>query len=401
MLIPLNLFISIHLEEIIMNNDQNDTNGNEFGNPAGKEFSEEFTAPSSDTLSMNAAEMESDIFTSNFGEDLIALKSEIETKLSANAHAATEAASVQSVEGNNIVGIGLTVIDAEDIVAGSAGMPGDPGLVLFTTEPVSSENLRAEIAGVVGTHALSETPIVQIPVGVVDAFSHRMRMRPAPGGISVGHHAVTAGTLGCLCTGNNAPRNQRLMILSNNHVLANTNRGPIGAAILQPGRIDGGRNPADQIAILERFIPINFSGGINYVDCATGWAWPDRVRRDLMYLSNGSIRFFRVGANPVAPSINMIVGKTGRTTQLTGGRVNAFGVSVNVNFEGRVAHFRDQIAIRGLNGNFSAPGDSGSLVWRWAAGLNPVGLLFAGGGGTTFANRITRVLSALDVRLVV
>jgi hypothetical protein len=30
-----------------------------------------------------------------------------------------------------------------------------------------------------------------------------------------------------------------------------------------------------------------------------------------------------------------------------------------------------------------------------------VGLLFAGGGGTTFGNRITRVLSALDVRMVV
>jgi hypothetical protein len=31
--------------------------------------------------------------------------------------------------------------------------------------------------------------------------------------------------------------------------------------------------------------------------------------------------------------------------------------------------------------------------------LQPVGLLFAGGGGTTFANRITRVLAALDIRL--
>jgi hypothetical protein len=29
-----------------------------------------------------------------------------------------------------------------------------------------------------------------------------------------------------------------------------------------------------------------------------------------------------------------------------------------------------------------------------------VGLLFAGGGGTTFCNRITRVLEALDVNIV-
>jgi hypothetical protein len=39
------------------------------------------------------------------------------------------------------------------------------------------------------------------------------------------------------------------------------------------------------------------------------------------------------------------------------------------------------------------------LIWHWASGLAPVGLLYAGGGGTTFGNRITRVLSsAIDLR---
>jgi hypothetical protein len=244
--------------------------------------------------------------------------------------------------------------------------------------------------------------MVQVPVGVVDALSHRMRLRPAPGGISVGHVSITAGTLGCLCVGNRTPRNSRLMILSNNHVLANSNAARIGDCIVQPGPADGGRCPADQIAILESFVRINFSGGINYVDCATGWAWPDRVRRELMYLSGGRPVYFRVGSSPIAPAINMVVGKTGRTTQLRQGRVTAIGVSVNVNYGGgKVAHFRDQIAIRGLSGDFSAGGDSGSLIWQWATGLRPVGLLFAGGGGTTFGNRITRVLSGLDIRLYV
>jgi hypothetical protein len=96
----------------------------------------------------------------------------------------------------------------------------------------------------------------------------------------------------------------------------------------------------------------------------------------------------------------MLVGKTGRTTQLKAGRITAIGVAVNVNYGGgRVGHFRDQIAIRGTAADFSAGGDSGSLVWQWAAGLRAVGLLYAGGGGTTFANRITRVLSGLDIRL--
>jgi len=76
------------------------------------------------------------------------------------------------------------------------------------------------------------------------------------------------------------------------------------------------------------------------------------------------------------------------------------GVSVNVGYDkGRVAPFRDQIGIQGLSGDFSAGGDSGSLIWTWDSRRNPVGLLFAGGGGCTFANRITHVLSSLAIRL--
>ena len=98
----------------------------------------------------------------------------------------------------------------------------------------------------------------------------------------------------------------------------------------------------------------------------------------------------------------MIVGKSGRTTGLTQGRVTQIGVSVNVNYGGgRVALFRNQIAIQSVNANpFSAGGDSGSLIWHWATGVRPVGLLFAGGGGTTFANPIGAVLAALDIRLL-
>jgi hypothetical protein len=81
----------------------------------------------------------------------------------------------------------------------------------------------SEISSAAGTRSLSSVPIAQVPVGVVDALSHRFRIRPAPGGVSVGHFAITAGTLGCLALGLNPPRNNRLMVLSNNHVLANSN----------------------------------------------------------------------------------------------------------------------------------------------------------------------------------
>jgi hypothetical protein len=111
--------------------------------------------------------------------------------------------------------------------------------------------------------------------------------------------------------------------------------------------------------------------------------------------------YFNVGSVPVAAVPGLAVGKSGRTTQLTSGQVVAVGVTINVGYSGgRVGKFVNQIAIRAASGDFSQGGDSGSLIWTWDSRRAPVGLLFAGGGGTTFANRITDVLAALDVNLV-
>ncbi|QKH39776.1 hypothetical protein FOC84_21295 [Achromobacter pestifer] len=126
------------------------------------------------------------------------------------------------------------------------------------------------------------------------------------------------------------------------------------------------------------------------------------IRGEQYYLSGGRAAYYRTGTAPLAASLGLIVGKSGRTTGLTQGRVTQIGVSVNVNYGGgRVALFRNQIAIQSVNANpFSAGGDSGSLIWHWATGVRPVGLLFAGGGGTTFANPIGAALSSLNIRLL-
>lgn len=359
-----------------------------------------YEAPGSgDAMAAEAAESEAEAFLSGIDSQLLAVKAELEKLLASISGDATGAQS-QAAMDSNIVGVGIGLGDGTSM----AGSPGDPVLEVYTLEPESSGELRARLASVAGVSALADSdfPIHAVHTGVIDAQPHRMRLRPAPGGISCGHVAITAGTLGCLVRGRSAPRINRLMVLSNNHVLANTNAGPLGASILQPGPFDGGKHPADQIAVLERFVPINFAAGsANIVDCATGWAWPDRVRRELMYISGGVIRYFRVGATPVAAVLGMPVGKSGRTTQLTNGRVTAVGVTINVNFGGgRVARFTNQIAVRSPSGNFSAGGDSGSLIWTWDARRAPVALLFAGGGGTTFGNPIASVLARLDVQLV-
>jgi hypothetical protein len=364
------------------------------GGDEGEGDPSEFEAPSP-----SAAEDESSAEAlADLSDALLEVKAAIESQVQ------SQAADLQGVveaeafaQAGNIQGVGVGLADMS-----SGGIPGEPALVLFTAEPTSSDAAHQLVASAAGVteSAAAEVPVIVQHTGIIDAQPHRFRMRPAPGGISVGHFKITAGTLGCLSVGRTAPRNHRLMILSNNHVLANSNSASIGDCIAQPGPYDGGKCPADQVAVLESFVKILFGGATNYVDCATGWAWPDRVRRELVYLAGSTPIYFRVASAPVAPAIGMAVGKTGRTTQLTSGQVTAVGVTINVNYGSPgLATFKDQIAIRRSSGDFSQGGDSGSLIWRYDGVRNPVGLLFAGGGGTTFVNPIRRVLDALAINL--
>ncbi len=310
---------------------------------------------------------------------------------SANACSVAEAANIYSP---GIVGVGI-----------SSSLPGLDRLIVFVESAGSQDEVRREIVDSMGVQAASsdDLPIEIVVTGVIDAYSsNRSRFRPAPAGVSVGHFRITAGTIGGWAKGEGARAN-RLLMVSNNHVLANSNNSVFGDNILQPGQADGGQNPADRVAILERFVPINFSGGNNFVDCATGWCWPNLVRRSHVYHGGTAVpKFYKVGSGIVAPQVNMIVGKSGRTTDLTQGRISATGVAINVNYGAAgVAHFVDQFSVVSVNANpFSAGGDSGSFVWQWVNGLPVVGLLFAGGGGTTFCNRISRVVTALDIALL-
>jgi hypothetical protein len=335
------------------------------------------------------------------GRDLLEIKRAIEEQLRRRVAQAAGARALEAFRAaGNVQGVGISLGDGPG--ATSAGPPGEPALTVYVAEPCPVEQVRAAIVDSLGIRAAASdrVPLAVAVTGIIDARPHRFRVRPAPGGVSVGHFRITAGTLGCLATGRTPPRSSRLLILSNNHVLANSNDAVFGDCICQPGPFDGGRCPEDQIATLERFVPIAFAGGENVVDCATGWAWPDRVRRELVYLSGGTPVFFRIGSAPVAPVLGTLVGKSGGTTQLTQGRIAAIGATIQVNYGGgRVALFRDQIEIRGTSGPFSQGGDSGSVIWTWNPQRDPVGLLFAGGGESTFANRMTRVLQALDINL--
>src|SRR3989440_5132752 len=110
--------------------------------------------------------------------------------------------------------------------------------------PKAFGGIRTDIVETGRFHALEMAQAVDL--------GRTRRIRPAPGGVSIGHIQITAGTLGVL-----ARRNGRPVILSNNHVLANQNAGRVGDPILQPGPADGGRLQ-DTIARLVDFVPIQF-----------------------------------------------------------------------------------------------------------------------------------------------
>ncbi len=80
----------------------------------------------------------------------------------------------------------------------------------------------------------------------------RIRRRPARPGLSIGHRDITAGTFELLVR-----KADIVFILSNNHVLADSNAGEVGDPIYQPGSADGG-TAVDQIATLAEFEPLDF-----------------------------------------------------------------------------------------------------------------------------------------------
>lgn len=238
------------------------------------------------------------------------------------------------------------------------------------------------------------------------SFWQPPRCRPVAPGASVAHSVVGAGTLGAF-----VELGDGLGILSNNHVLAAVNRGTRGDHILQPGRRDGGVNPADLVGTLERFVPIDATAGaINFVDCAVARLDPT------VQPSNA----FMGAAPPAGPpplagvdtsdiDAREPVSKVGRTTGFTRGRVFAVEVDnhiVNFGPPGQPvrARFDDQFQVEADVGPFARPGDSGAIVMD--ADGNARGLLFSGsttggpnGLGLTTVNPIGTVLEKLDVQL--
>src|SRR3990170_6537022 len=241
-----------------------------------------------------------------------------------------------------------------------------------------------------------------LDVGELRAQAARTdRFRPAPGGVSIGHYKITAGTFGTVVRDRS---NGERLILSNNHVLANSNDAAIGDPILQPGTADDGREDLDTIAELARFCPIEFVSepatcGIALGVVAAG-NWLAKLfgshHRLMAFQSNPqAVNMVDAAvAGTVGASLGMAVRKSGRTTGLTTGQINVMDATVTVSYGDKTASYERQL----VSGPMSQPGDSGSLLVE-AGGLRAVGLLFAGSEQATIFNPIREVLDCLEVDL--
>ena len=267
--------------------------------------------------------------------------------------------------------------------------------------------LLLERAGIRGLPTMLEgIPVSQRVTGRLMAFSDpTKRQRPAPMGFSVGHPAITAGTIGARVR----DALGRVYILSNNHVLANSNGATIGDPEYQPGPFDGG-TAADQIATLSDFQVISFAAnGTNTIDAAIALSstsvLDNATPADDGYSMPNSTIFGDANGDGLFDDRNALLGlnvqKYGRTTKLTHGQITGINATVTICYAvsgftcTKTARYVDQLLI--TPGTFSAGGDSGSLIVTDDANLNPVALLFAGNANVTIANRIDLVLQRFGV----
>lgn len=140
----------------------------------------------------------------------------------------------------NVVGVGI----GDKVVARQ--LTGDVVIKIY----VRRKELRADLSPLDRLPAaIDGLPTDVEEVGVVRALnacttSRRERLRPAPGGVSIAHGRVTAGTLGVLVRDTGRADNGRRYVLSNNHVLANSNDAAEGDLIFQPGPAAEAKGPS-------------------------------------------------------------------------------------------------------------------------------------------------------------
>ena len=258
-------------------------------------------------------------------------------------------------------------------------------LAIRTTDPAAAAKMAARVNGE------ADIKIIEITTRNTPGY-YQARRRPLEPGQQVGGaNDGFVGTLGCFAR----DADGNLGVVSNAHVLARNGSAPIGHPFGQPY----GTNPQDRVGVLTRWLlPSPGVPGIaDAVFCRLD-------KTTALTGFSGALGAAIKGARALVPDdIGREVVKGGRTTGASLGTITVVELDgVPVGYPQGLLYFNDAIEITGgPNADFSAGGDSGSMILDrngWA-----IGLLWAGGiwGGIdhTYANPLLRVLNALGVTI--
>lgn len=301
------------------------------------------------------------------------------------------------------------------------------GIVVKVSAKLPEAQLRAAGLPVVPDSIVAEGELIRIDVQQMEqpqpailrldnggaaraaAFHHafavtthqRCQDAPIPGGSQIAPNQPWVGTLSCgLMFRAKDGAQEEGGALTNAHV---TGMNAEGGKMFQP--VGGQGDPFGEIA---RVVDLRFGGQNqpNYIDAAVIRTF----RKDGKYANGGqglhtvsARKLIDVGElvpTPKRAALGMRVVKTGRTTGKTRGKVTMVDGTTFVNYGADgTAYFERQFFCQADSGQFSAGGDSGSLILEEST-LQPVGLLYAGGGRDTIFCPIEYVLQWCGGRFV-
>jgi hypothetical protein len=238
-------------------------------------------------------------------------------------------------------------------------------------------------------------------------------------GASIAHEDGFPGSIGCLVRSLENDEGWR-GVISASHVLSKGNRGHTGDWILVPG--DDPRLSTNQCGTLERFILLpeydqdaedaNYlcctdaalvkinegRGAHHYVPDATYVPRPDDIEK-LMPIHEV------IGGDTVADRLGERVYKVGRTSGLTAGILDLVGVqrqiiSISKNNFVKEFVYTNVLGVARIPGEsaFSAPGDSGALVYT--ADGKGIGLIIGGNDDYSWLSPLDACIRDLNIELL-
>jgi hypothetical protein len=218
-------------------------------------------------------------------------------------------------------------------------------------------------------------------------------------GINANTTDCCSGTLGSLLV----DQTGKQYVLSNNHVMGRVGHAALGEAIVQPGYVDTlcDFTTPQTVATFTAAPSINSN-----VDAAIAEVVPARVDSSGAIIGLGGVNpdgsyIPAPPANTIATAtIGMQVAKSGRTTGLSCGVVEAVNATVIVDFSAECGNpSAESVLFRGqtILNDIVKPGDSGSLIVE-AATAQPLALVAAGSsdGEYASANPATDVVKELN-----